>query len=58
MKLSELIKDLQHLGEVVGGDPEFQLFDKERNQTLVNDPDGDVQDFEVLRGDNLVVIEF
>lgn len=57
MKLSEFIRDAQQLaGE--GNDPELQLFDRNRAVDLINDPDTDTWDFEVMRGDNCIVIEF
>ncbi len=56
MKLSEFIRDaLQLAGDT---DPELELFDRNRGVELRNDPDTDMWDFEVMRGDNCIVIEF
>ncbi len=60
MKLSEFIRDLQNLADAMPNcdDPEVVLFDRLREQTLSVDPDADRFEFEALRGDGEIVIEF
>ena len=56
MKLSDFVRDAQaRFGD---SDPDILLFDRNRGVELINDPDSNTWDFEVLRGDNCIVIEF
>ena len=58
MKLKDVIKDLQQLADQMGEDADFMLHDKTTGTDLVSDPDSDVWDFGIMRGENAVVVEF
>lgn len=60
MKLSEFVQMLEHLAASMPDcdDPEVGLYDRDREVTLVVDPDGDRFEFEVTRGDAEILIEF
>jgi hypothetical protein len=59
MTINEMIQDLQRIAaaDLRGGDAEVVLFDRSNERELRVDPDADRFDFELLRGDG-VVIEF
>jgi hypothetical protein len=60
MKIKELIQELHRFAEndLAGGDMELVLFDHSTGREFRVDVDSDVHDFEVLRGEAQVVIEF
>jgi hypothetical protein len=57
MDLEDFITQLRQMAK--GKDkPTVTLFDRHRAVELVNDPDSDTWDFEIMRGDDGPVIEF
>lgn len=61
MRLSEFIRDMQHLASSMDVDPEVMLFDTETEKEYRLRPDeGDEGrfDFQILRGDAEIVLEF
>lgn len=58
MKLSEMIRDMQQLASTMDADPEVILFDRFGDREMKLDPDSDTFDFQIMRGDAQIVIEF
>lgn len=58
MLLTDAIAQLQRFAEQLPSDARFELFDKDAERTLRADPDTEQWEFEILRGDKEVVIEF
>lgn len=58
MKIKDVIEDLQRFADRVGEDAEFILYDRTEDKELRTDVEDDDWDFEILCGDNQVVIEF
>jgi hypothetical protein len=58
MKLSDAITQLQQFAAKMGPDAEFALWSRDEDRMFQVDPDTEVWEFEILRGDNEVVIEF
>jgi hypothetical protein len=60
MTINDLIHQLQQFAaqDLKGGDATVKLFDRRTDSEFVVNPDDDVFEFEVLRGDGEVVIEF
>jgi len=58
MRLSQFAQVVESLASSMDGDPEVILFDRATETELRVDPDADVFDYEILRGDREIVIEF
>ena len=58
MKLKDAIAQLQQFADRMGDDAEFALYDRHADAMLSVDPDADRFDFEILRGEGEVVVEF
>lgn len=60
MKLKDFIQQVQEIAahDLKGGDMEVILFDRTEGRELRVDIDADVADFEIMRGDGEIVIEF
>lgn len=58
MKLTDAIKQLEQMAKMMGPHATLELFDRTTARTLKADPDTEQWDFEILRGDACVVIEF
>lgn len=60
MTVREMIDQLHRLATLndAGLDSEVTLFDRADDRTIVTRPDEDVWGFEILRGENELVIEF
>jgi hypothetical protein len=58
MRLRDAINQLEQFAQQMGDDAEFGIYDRDNDVRYEVDPDYDVFEFEILRGDNEVVIEF
>jgi hypothetical protein len=60
MTINDFIQQVQHLAaqDLKGGDAELVLWDRTNDRELRVNPDADVFDFELTRGDGELVIEF
>jgi hypothetical protein len=60
MTVRDAINQLEQFAEQVGDDAGFKLYDRSwvSPREYVVDPDDDKWEFEILRGDHEVVIEF
>ena len=58
MDLSFLIHELQRMQAQMGPGATVTLYDKTTDRTLKADPDAENWDFDIMRGDDGVVIEF
>lgn len=60
MLLSDAIKQLQAFAAQLPADAKFELYDRTEDRAVVveQDAEDEIWDFEILRGENEVVIEF